>query len=453
MLDHLEESFKKQFKDKSFRELATGSATSFIMRMIGLVVNYLFTFMISRLYGASILGALTISQTVLSMFTIFSRLGMDTSVVKLFSANVALNKWSNVLNIYKKIIGISVPIGIVTTLILFFGADLIADKLFHKPHLAYEFRLISFAIIPMSIRFINSDSYRGLKELRLYNYSRNVSYYLYSCVILGVLTLFLGNGIPESYAKYLPNFSFTLSLAILAVSSTFLIFKYIKARTQTETNEYSKRDILKTSIPMMLSSSLILISGWVNTLFLAKYSSEGDVGIYRVIVQVTTVCGFILLSVNSVAAPKFAELYAVGDLKGLGKAARQTSKINFLASIPIFFGIIIFREFIMGIFGEQFEIGADILLLNMIGQFFNIFSGSVGSFLNMTGHHRAFQNILLIATLLNVVSCYLFIPLYGITGAAISSMIFMSSWNIISLVYIEIKFKIKTYYWPFSKTK
>lgn len=201
---------------------------------------------------------------------------------------------------------------------------------------------------------------------------------------------------------------------------------------------------------MMLSSSLILISGWVNTLFLAKYCNEGDVGIYRVIVQVTTVCGFILLSVNSVAAPKFAELYALGDLKGLGKAARQTSKINFLASIPIFFGIIIFRKFIMGIFGKQFEIGADILLLNMVGQFFNIFSGSVGSFLNMTGHHRAFQNILLIATLLNVIACYILIPLYGMTGAAMSSMIFMSSWNIISLVYIEIKFKIKTYYYPFK---
>ncbi|MEO8147932.1 MAG: flippase [Bacteroidia bacterium] len=449
MFKQIEKKLKRQFKDKSFTELATGSATSFVMRMVGLVVNYVFTFMISRFYGATILGALTISQTVLSMFTIFSRLGMDTSAVKLFSANIALNKWSNVLNIYKKILEISLPIGIVTTLALFFGADWVAGTMFHKPHLAYEFRLISFAIIPMSIRFINSESYRGFKELRLYNWSRNVSYYLYACVILGVLTLFLGHGIPVEYAKYLPNFSFTLSLAILAISSTFLVFKYIKARTQVETDEYSKRDIVKTSVPMMLSSSLILISGWINTLFLAKYCSEGDVGIYRVIVQVTTVCGFILLSVNSVAAPKFAELFALGDIDGLGKAARQTSKINFLASIPIFLGIIIFRKFIMSIFGKQFEIGANILLLNMVGQFFNIFSGSVGSFLNMTGHHRAFQNILIVATLLNVFACYIFIPMYGIMGSAISSMIFMSSWNIISLVYIQVKFKIKTYYWPF----
>ena len=68
MLDKIEKKIRKQFKDKSFSEIVRGSATSFMMRMMGLVVNYLFTFMISRFYGATILGALTISQTVLNIF-------------------------------------------------------------------------------------------------------------------------------------------------------------------------------------------------------------------------------------------------------------------------------------------------------------------------------------------------------------------------------------------------
>lgn len=450
MISKLQQKFARQFKDKSFRELATGSAASFFMRILGLAVSFLFTFIISQFYGKVVLGAFAISQTVLNMFTIVSRLGMDTSCVKLFAANIALNKWSNVLSIYKKVLSISLPLGIISTAILFFGADWISGTLFHKPELAYEFRCISFAIIPMSIRFINSESYRGFKQLRLYNYSKNVSYFLYACVLLGIVSIFKNEVWLAPYLKYLPNISFTISLAILALSSTILIFKYIKKQTDTHTDEYSHGEIIRQSLPMMLVGSLVLISGWINTLFLGRYGSVSDAGIYKVVMQVTTVCGFVLLSVNTVAAPKFAELWAKGDIKELGKAARQTSKINFFASLPIFLFIIIFRGFIMGLFGKGFEAGADILLFNMVGQFFNIFSGSCGSFLNMTGHQKSFQNILIVSTLLNIISCYIFIPMFGLMGSAICSMIFMSSWNIISLVYIQKKFNVKTYYWPFK---
>jgi O-antigen/teichoic acid export membrane protein len=191
------------------------------------------------------------------------------------------------------------------------------------------------------------------------------------------------------------------------------------------------------------------MSGWINTLFLGRYGTTADVGIYKVVLQITTVCGFILLSVNAVAAPKFAELWAKGDLKELGNSASQTSKINFFASLPIFIVIIVFREFILGLFGEEFKVAGNILLFNMIGQFFNIFSGSCGSFLNMTGHQKSFQNILLVSTAFNIIACYFFIPIYGLLGSAICSMIFMSTWNIFSLIYIKRKFDIKTYYWPF----
>ena len=450
MLDKFQNKIQRQFKDKSFLELVTGSAASFFMRILGMVVSYVFTFIISHVYGAVVLGAFAISQVVLNMFTIFSRLGMDTSIVKFFAANIALNKWPTVLNIYKKVLSISIPIGMVTTAILFFGADWFATTIFKKPELATEFRVISFAIIPMSIRFINSESYRGFKLLKLYNYSRNVSYFLYACIILGLISLIKDSTFLRPFDKYLPNISFTFSLALLAVSSTYLILKYIRTFTNEEANEYSKRDIIQQSLPMMLSSSLILISGWINTLFLGRYGTTADVGIYKVVVQITTVCGFILLSVNAVAAPKFAELWAGNNLKELGKSARQTSKINFLASLPIFLIIIVFREFILGLFGEEFKAASNILLFNMIGQFFNIFSGSCGSFLNMTGHHKSFQNILMVSTAFNIIACLYFIPMFGLMGSAICSMVFMSSWNIISLIYIKKKFNIKTYYWPFK---
>jgi len=85
----------------------------------------------------------------------------------------------------------------------------------------------------------------------------------------------------------------------------------------------------------------------------------------------------------------------------------------------------------------------------MIGQFFNVFAGSVGAILNMTGRQVVFRNILFISTIINIIACFIFIPSMGMMGSAIAGMIFMATWNLISMIYIKYKYNLRTYFWPF----
>jgi O-antigen/teichoic acid export membrane protein len=80
---------------------------------------------------------------------------------------------------------------------------------------------------------------------------------------------------------------------------------------------------------------------------------------------------------------------------------------------------------------------------------FNVFAGSVGQFLYMTGKQHVFRNILLISTGINIVVCAILIPSYGLIGSAVAGMVFMASWNLMSMIYIQGAFRIRTYYWPF----
>lgn len=446
MIDVLNKKVKRQFKEKGFKELVFGSATTFVLRVLGMLAGALFTFIMAKLFGASTVGAFHLSQTVLLLFTILSKLGMDTAIVKLFSQNIVFNNWPKVLGIYNRVIATTIPLGIFWGVVLYFSSGLIATHIFNKPYLEDYLKIISIGILPMSLRFINSECYRGMRQLRLYAYSQNVSYFIYSLVVMSILYY-----VVKDQNKFVPNISFVIALGILAVTSSISVKSKIKEHVgKQEANPIQKREILKTSLPMMLSNSMMQISGWINTLFLGYYCTDADVGIYRVVLHVATVCAFILVSINSVAAPRFAQLYAKRDMLGLARAARQTSAVNFFASIPIFLIIVIFRERIMGYFGAEFAIGAQVLLFNMAGQFMNIFCGSVGSFLNMTGREKEFQNILLICTVINLISCMIFIPMYGLMGSAICTMLYMSSWNIISAIYIYKKYKIQTFYWPFA---
>jgi O-antigen/teichoic acid export membrane protein len=201
---------------------------------------------------------------------------------------------------------------------------------------------------------------------------------------------------------------------------------------------------------MMLSGSLLLISGWVNTIILGIYATDSDVGIYSVVLKISTFSTFILMSINAVSAPRFAQFHAAGNIEGLGRYTAQTAKVIFFSSVPVFAGIILFREWLLGLFGDEFVTGATALLITMVGQCFNVFAGSVGHFLNMTGHQRTFSNIVGISTIINVALCFLLIPTYGLLGSAVAGMVFMASWNLAAMIYINRKFGIRTFYFPFG---
>jgi O-antigen/teichoic acid export membrane protein len=442
MIGKIARGFRRDFKDASFLEIVKGSAATFAVRILGLVAGYAFTFIISRYYGSEVMGAHTLSVTVLMMFSVLGRLGMDSLLVKHFAQDHAINRWDRILEVYKKTLLVVLPVGLVLSVLLYFTSGQIATYVFKKPALQPYFQIISFAVLPMAMRFINSECYRGFRMNKEYAYSQNVSYFLYAAVILGVMTLF-------SHNPWYPNIAFAVSLMVLMVSGTYLIFRRIRSHTQTASNELALPVMINNAIPMLLANSMLLVAGWINTIMLGIWSTESDVGIYSVVLKISTFSAFVLMSINSVSAPRFAQLHAKGDYDGLKKYTAHTAKIIFYTSIPIFLGIILFREWLLGLFGAEFTAGSMALLITMAGQLFNVFAGSVGQFLYMTGKQHIFRNIILTSTLINVVVCALLIPLYGLIGSAIAGMVFMAAWNLMAMIYIRRNFRIRTYYWPF----
>lgn len=190
-----------------------------MIRLLGLIVGYAFTFLVSRYYGSQVLGAHTLSVTVLMMFSVIGRMGMDTHhLVKNFAKDHADGRWDKILEVYKKTTMVIIPVGLVLSVLLYFSSGLIAQYVFNKPFLEPYFKIISFAVLPMVMRFINSECYRGFRRNKQYAYSQNVGYLLYASVILGILSIFDRN-------ELLPNIAFVASLFLLTFSSSFLIIR------------------------------------------------------------------------------------------------------------------------------------------------------------------------------------------------------------------------------------
>ena len=84
----MKEKLKLALKDKDFTELLRGSGLAFFLRFGGLIAGYLLTLIIANLFGADGLGDYVLSITVLRLFTLLSKLGLDTTSIKFIASKI-----------------------------------------------------------------------------------------------------------------------------------------------------------------------------------------------------------------------------------------------------------------------------------------------------------------------------------------------------------------------------
>ena len=110
-------------------------------------------------------------------------------------------------------------------------------------------------------------------------------------------------------------------------------------------------------------------------------------------------------------------------------------------------------SFLLTIFGAEFSTGQWALIVLVIGQVVNAMTGSVTLLLNMSGKQAALRNVALVALMIQVLLSFILIPPFGILGAAISSTISLSFWNIICTLIVQKQLQLRTYYIPFIQRK
>ena len=437
----------KKFKDKvngdlHLKELLKGSGVSFALKIIGMGFGYIFTILLTRNYGAKIMGIYALSLVVLQVGTIIGRLGMDTAVLRFVAEYNSQNKKDMVNEIYKKIIRLVIPISLTISIAIFFLSTYIAHYFFHKDYLTNYFRIIAIGIVPYVLFIINSESLRGLKKIKEYAFLQNMGISFVASILLGLSLFIIKN-------NYIPVTIYVISMFLISLLSFFLWFKKFNFSSNTrlfETQTLSSNpnnlslgnnphiisysNILSISTPMLISGSLGVFLGLIDIAILGIFKTSSAVGIYSVAVKLSSIVVLALSTINVIAAPKFAEFWAKGDKKGLLKIARQSTKIIFWTSLPVLLAIIFFSNYILGFFGQGFRSGDIALIMLAFGQFINAISGSVGYILEMTGFQIFTQNIMIVSVMINIILNLWLIPKYGINGAAFASMITLIFWNL-----------------------
>jgi O-antigen/teichoic acid export membrane protein len=451
----MKEKFLKALQDKDFSELFKKGGLSFLIRIGGQVMGFLLTLIIARYFGASGLGDYVLAIIVLRVFAMIAKLGVDTTSIRVISSFASQKKFKSIKYFRKKIVLLLIATTLIFSTIMYFNAALLASFIGANPE---YIKLNSFLVLPMTFFILHYQSLRGLKKIAEFSFFYRMSETLFTIVFILVIMQF-------NKDASVPIYGYVTSICIVSIL-TFISYNYwFKVKSKEGVNEQELdlmplKNILAISIPLMFAQSVQFIMAWTDKLMIGNMMTPEDVGIYHIAFKLSMFATIGLMAINSIAAPKFAELYSKQDFKGLRKVVNQSTKFIFWSTIPLVAIFFIFPEFLLGIFGDKFKIGVTAFIFLSCGRLISSFSGSVGNLLQMTGKQVIFMNILFAGACINVALNYLLIPVgnlgldlgvNGINGAALASMISLSSWNLSMVYFVKREFGFYTFYIPFIK--
>ena len=408
-----------------------------------MLFSYLAMLFITNQYGADAWGLFTLCFTVLSIVILLPKFGFDNAIIRIITELNTTDNKAEISIVLKKMFTISITISLVVIVLLNVFSEALVYKVFKEPKMEPYIHLISYIVLPTVLLVIISTTFQALKKMMLFMLFQTA---LINIIFLLLLLVFY---FIEIKIKIFEVYIYA-TLGALFIGS-IIFFKILKKKSlgSAISGKYTYRKIVNISFPMMLSSSFALLMGWSDILMLSYYKTTIDVGIYNSSLRLATLSGVTLIAVNAIAAPKFVEFYSKNDMDGLKDTVQKSTKMIFFMSTPILLILIIFSKQILSFFGEEFIIGYIALIYLCASRFINAISGSVGYIMQMTDQQRTYQNIIIIAFLINLILNFALIPEYGFNGAAIASSIALVFWNITLVIIIKRKLGFWTIYFPF----
>lgn len=440
-----------QSQDEDFSEVFRGGAIAFVYRLCSMILGYVLLVVITREFGDDGLGLYNLALAVLSVLLMLSSLGFNASIKRFAAQYNNSNDSSNLARLYRSVVSLIFPLSLALAVALYFSAPYIASDIYQDGAIAIPLRIVALTLPIFTIMMFNVEFINGLKLIHISEFFRNLNQQLITLVIL---MFFLGAGL----LKYYPIIFYAVAISFALIFTTIYLLRILKrlkpkVGTEISGDKFQFKSHLLISIPMIFSTFIQMLNGRIDTLMIGIFEDTGTIGIYSAAFKITMIINFVLTSLKTIATPKISELFWSKKLVELKSMIHKVSILIFTFSLPVCILLVLFARPLLVFIDPSFDKGTIPLVILAFSQLINSFCGLVAAFLNMTGDQVYFTKLIAISTLTNVVLNYILIPEYGMTGAAVATLISIAIWNISGAIRIYRKHTIFTFFNPFFSYK
>lgn len=368
-------------------------------------IGFLSTIYFTRVVDPSIVGVYFLFFSYSALFYLFSESGIGEASVKIISEGRSKSEYYTASMTLRMIYLILCVAGLLIAAVLFPNSTIM------------ETGILWWIIAALLIDyFYNSRIYAAYADGKVNAFQ--VSLFLNTAVrsLFQIVVVYFGCHL----------FGLTGGFLIGMIFAAVFAHRYNQLKLVRFSKENFRR-ILTYAVLIFLVMSCYLIYQNIDVVFIGRYLTETEAGIYRIVYQFSMLAGLAATSVKAVLYPKFSAWNEAEDYKSVTEGLRGGTSLSLMLAVPIFFSFLILGyDFIRLFYGETYVSGVPSLFLLSFIQIITVFMYLQSICLNAISHPKyAFLSIAA-GIIANITLNIVFIPRYGMEGAAFATVIAMT---------------------------
>ncbi len=417
-------SAPKTSESFNLKDLARDATVALTIQVVGVVLKYFVEVLLAQWMGKTEYGIYVSVISWSLLLAIPAGLGLPQATLRLISEYKVQENWGSL----RGVVWGSLQLTLLASFLVCCGSTGGIFLLAHLGWLTYSTLpfLIGIGMIPLQAFVkLQLDVARAIDDI--------VLAYIPSRLLWPGLVLLAGFVLLETHHSLSSSLMIGASSFMLLAALLFqfwLLQEKVNREIEPADPVYSWRGWLEVSLSLLLQVGIVELLDRTDILMISAWLGPEEAGIYSAAVRTALWVTFILQTFNMVAAPSFAALYAQKDIKGLQDIVSTVAIWIFWSSLTVALLLFVFARPILGIFGTEFMTASWDLRILILGQVVNCFCGSVGYLMAMTGHQNQSTKVFAWSAVMNIVGNAIAIPLFGRTGAAVTTSLTVMVWNI-----------------------
>lgn len=372
---------------------------------------------LTRLLTVEDYGLLALVATTLTFIVALAKGGLQHSVLRFYSEIKEGGQQWNLDNYYSTVLFGMGAIGVVVTILWFLFTQLAPASIWNDNLLQFLFGLTSILILIRTLDSVLVNIIRAKERTALYNVYRVIKRYATLALILFVL-FFITRELSGIFVA-----TIFVELASLIVLAYYLFYK--KWPTIKEFSPQLFKSMLLFGIPMLGYELAGIILNIGDRYLIQWYMGSAVLGTYAAAYNLTEmVHGIVIAAFGQAIMPMYLRMWSEKGKNETQEFIRRALYYYFLICLPIVAGLsAVGAELLTLLASTKYAEGSIIIPYIIVGLVIDGTIVLVGAGLYIRKQSKMLMLLVAISAIVNIVLNIILIPLYGIEGAAIATLI------------------------------
>ena len=382
--------------------------TNLIFSLRGLILIPILT----KTLGADAYGIWSVIMVTISLLSPLALLGLTSAMIRFLAAEKDKRK---IQEGFYSVIFVVFFAGLILSLIVFLLADSFAITILKDISAATLIKLASFVILLQALDLASLEFFRAFGKMKKYSGLM----LLQTITEVGFVAYFVLSG----FGLFGAVVSLLISRGIVLLIGASFIFKEIGFRLP---KFYGLGDYLKFGLPLVPTAMLGWITASSDRYLIGFFSSSQMVGIYSAAYNIGAIIGFFGAPLQIILFPVISKLYEEGKEQEMKTYLAYSLKYFLLFTIPSLFGLSILSRQLLLIMTRPEFVAQGLLILPIVamGAIFSGLHGAIFAWILVVAKRTRLIFVLVsFSAVINLFLNILFIPVYGIIAAAITTLI------------------------------